>query len=126
MEKKKFRSIEEYHAALPKDIRKIVETLRAAIQAAAPQAEETISYNMPAFKQEGVLVFYAVNKNHIGFYPTPSAIVEFASELVGYETSKGAIQFPMEKKLPLALVKSIVKFRVKENLDKAKAKSKKK
>jgi len=122
METKKFKTVEEYFTAFPKETRNILEGLRKIIKETAPGAEEVISYNMPAFKFHGMLVFYAVCKNHIGFYPTPSAIKVFSDELAAYETSKGAIQFPIEKAIPAALVKKIVKFRVKENMEKASAK----
>jgi len=122
METKKFKTVEEYFTAFPKPTRNILEGLRKIIKETAPGAEEVISYNMPAFKFHGMLVFYAVCKNHIGFYPTPSAIKVFSDELAAYETSKGAIQFPIEKAIPAALVKKIVKFRVKENMEKASAK----
>lgn len=124
MQSKKFSTIDEYHANFSKDVQQVLESLRQTIKKSAPKAEETISYNMPAFKLEGMLVFYAANKNHIGFYPTPSAIIAFKKELEKYETSKGAIQFPIDKKLPLTLIKSIVKFRVAENQEKARLKKK--
>jgi uncharacterized protein YdhG (YjbR/CyaY superfamily) len=112
---KKFQTVEEYISALPQPARDALETLRQAICQAAPQAEETISYNIPAFKWNGILVWYAAFKNHIGLYPKASAIAAFKSELSPYKTSKGAIQFPIEKPVPLNLVKKIVKFRIKEN-----------
>jgi uncharacterized protein YdhG (YjbR/CyaY superfamily) len=99
--------------------------LRKTIKEAAPQAEELISYNIPAFKQNGVLVYYAAYKNHIGFYPTSSPMKVFKKELANYKTSKGAIQFPIEKAIPKTLVSRIVKYRVKENLEKAMIKAKK-
>ncbi len=98
--------------------------MRSTIAKAAPKADEAISYGMPTFKLQGNLVHFAGYKNHIGFYPAPSGIVNFAEDLKKYQTSKGAIQFPIDEKLPLALVTKIVKFRVKENLAKAAAKKK--
>ena len=92
-----------------------VNSLRNEIKSVAPESIEVISYNMPAFKMKEVLVYFAVNKNHIGFYPTPSAIIEFKEELVPYKTSKGAIQFPIDKPLPYDLIRKIVKFRVRTN-----------
>ncbi|HVY75556.1 MAG TPA: DUF1801 domain-containing protein, partial [Puia sp.] len=89
--------------------------LRQTIKQAAPKATETISYRMPAFRQNKVLVYYAVHKEHIGFYPTSDPIVHFRQELEQYNTSKGAIQFPIDKPLPLALIKKIVKFRLEED-----------
>ncbi|HYA63817.1 MAG TPA: DUF1801 domain-containing protein [Candidatus Sulfotelmatobacter sp.] len=112
---KNFHTVDEYFSALPKTVRDTLESLRKAIRQAAPQAEEVIHYNMPAFKWNGMLVWYAAFKEHIGFYPRSSAIVTFKNELAGYETSKGAIRFPIEKGIPAGLVKKIVKFRVKEN-----------
>jgi uncharacterized protein YdhG (YjbR/CyaY superfamily) len=110
-----FRNIDEYHACFPADIQNILGQLRQTIRQAAPKATETISYGIPAFRQnKKVLVYYAVHKEHIGFYPTPNPIVHFKKELVKYNTSKGAIQFPIDKPLPLALIKKMVKFRVEE------------
>jgi uncharacterized protein YdhG (YjbR/CyaY superfamily) len=112
---KHFHSVEEYLSALPQTEREGLESLRKTIRQAAPQAEEVIHYNMPAFEWNGMLVWYAAFKDHIGFYPRASAIAAFKDELAGYKTSKGAIQFPIEKMIPASLVKKIVKFRVKEN-----------
>lgn len=117
--------IDEYHNSFTADIQKILEQLRRAIKQAAPKATETISYGMPAFKLNRVLVFYAVHKEHIGFYPTPNPIVHFKQELQKYTTSKGAIQFPFDKTLPLTLIKKIVKFRVAEDNDNSKSQKKK-
>ncbi|HKQ87490.1 MAG TPA: DUF1801 domain-containing protein [Candidatus Acidoferrales bacterium] len=113
---KKFKSVDEYMAALEKTPRQRLQELRKIIRQAAPRAEEVISYNIPAFKWNGaMLVWYAAFKEHIGFYPKASGIAAFKSELAGYRTSKGAIQFPIRKSVPAALVKKIVKFRIKEN-----------
>lgn len=122
---RKFKTVEEYIAAFPDDIQEILQGLRNTIRQVAPGAEEVISYNMPGFRQDGMLVWYAANKEHIGFYPTGSPIVAFKEELKKYKTSKGAIQFPIGKPIPKTLVKNIVKFRVSENTAKAKAKKKK-
>jgi uncharacterized protein YdhG (YjbR/CyaY superfamily) len=110
-------NVDEYIAGFPGDIQKILEEVRVTIKKAAPQAEEVISYSMPAFRQNGMLVFYAAHKNHIGFYPTSSGTTVFKEELTGYNTSKGAIQFPLGKPIPLDLITKIVKFRVKENTE---------
>lgn len=112
---KKFRTVDEYFASLPEAARNNLADLRTIIRQAAPQAQETISYNMPAFQWNGMLVWYAAFQKHIGLYPKASAIATFKNELKGYKTSKGAIQFPMEEAIPAALVKRIVKFRLKEN-----------
>lgn len=113
---KKFKSVDEYHAQFDAASRKLLDEMRNTIKQAAPKAAEVISYNMPAFSQEnGVLVYYAGYKNHIGFYPTSSPIKVFKSELKKYKTSKGAIQFPTDENIPKGLVKEIVKYRIKEN-----------
>jgi uncharacterized protein YdhG (YjbR/CyaY superfamily) len=116
--KRVFRTIDEYIATFPKNIQSILEELREAIRESAPKAEETISYQMPAFKLNGILVWFAAFKNHIGFYPKTSAIEAFKEELSDYEVSKGTVKFPLNKPIPFDLVKKIVKYRVKENLDK--------
>ncbi len=114
-----FKTIDEYIASFPKNIQDILQQLRCAIREAAPQAEETISYQMPAFKQNGVLVYFAAFKNHIGFFPTGKGIDAFKDQLSAYETSKGTIRFPLDEQLPLDLIKEIVRFRVKQNSDKS-------
>jgi uncharacterized protein YdhG (YjbR/CyaY superfamily) len=113
-----FKTIDEYIESFPKDIQATLSKLRQAVREAAPQAEEAISYQMPAFKQNGILVYFAAFKTHIGFFPTASGVEAFKEKLSDYETSKGTIRFPIDKPLPLQLVKEIVRFRVKENLDK--------
>ena len=122
----KFKTVDEYLSALPANTKEILKELRKTIKQAAPQAEELISYNMPAFKLNGMLVYYAAYKDHIGFYPTPSGIEAFKKELSDYEGAKGSIKFPIDKPLPLGLITKIVKFRLKENLEKAETKVKKK
>ena len=113
---KKFKSVDEYHAQFDAASRKLLDEMRNTIKQAAPKAAEVISYNMPAFCQEnGVLVYYAGYKNHIGFYPTSSPIKVFKSKLKKYKTSKGAIQFPTDEHIPKGLIKEIVKYRIKEN-----------
>lgn len=112
---KKFKSVDEYFSTLPQEARDALEIMRKTIKQAAPKAEEAISYNMPAFKYNGMLVWYAAFKEHIGFYPKASAMAAFKDELAGYRTSKGAIQFPLGKGIPVSLVKKIVKFRLKED-----------
>jgi len=124
MESTKYKTVEEYLAAAPKNLTLVLEELRRAIKEEAPQAEEVISYNMPAFKMKKVLVYYAAQKNHIGFYPTASPIIAFEKELKPYKTSKGAIQFPIGEPIPINLVKRIVQYRVKQVLEKEKAKVK--
>jgi uncharacterized protein YdhG (YjbR/CyaY superfamily) len=115
---KSFDSIDEYIATFPKNVQMVLQQIRQAVKDAAPEAEETISYNMPAFKLNGNLVWFGAFKNHIGFYPRKSAIEEFKEKLKGYEVSKvrGTVKFPLDKPIPLELIRGIVKFRVKENL----------
>jgi uncharacterized protein YdhG (YjbR/CyaY superfamily) len=120
----KFKTVDEYLSAFPAGTKAILKEFRKTIRQAAPQAEELISYNIPAFTLQGRLVYYAAFKNHIGFYPVSSAIKTFQKDLSGYKTSKGTIQFPIDKPIPFGLITRIVKFRVKENLEKAKAKNK--
>lgn len=115
MSKLKFSNIDDYHECFPVTIRKKLDILRLCIKQAAPDATETINYGMPAFRINKVLVCYAVYKEHIGFYPTPNPISYFKKELNKFVTSKGAIQFPIDKSLPVSLIKKIVKFRVKED-----------
>lgn len=112
---KKFNNIDEYIGIFSENIQTILKELRQTIKQVAPDAKEAISYQMPTFKLNGNLVHFAVCKNHIGFYPTPSSIVEFKQKLSKYETSKGAIKFPIDEEIPLELVKEIVRFRVIEN-----------
>ena len=119
------KSIDEYIAAFPKDVQQKLKDLRATIRKAAPKAEEKISYAMPTFALHGNLVHFAAYKNHIGFYPAPRAIEEFKKELSKYEGSKGTVQFPIDKPLPLPLIAKMVKFRVAQNMEKAEAKKKK-
>jgi uncharacterized protein YdhG (YjbR/CyaY superfamily) len=113
--KKVFKTIDEYVATFPPNVQSLLQQLRQEIKEAAPEAEEVISYQMPAFKLDGILVWFAAFKNHIGFYPKTSAIEAFKDELAGYELSKGTIRFPLDRPIPFELVKKIVKFRVKEN-----------
>ena len=117
--KKRFNSIDEYIAAFPEEVQKMLEELRAVIKAAAPDAVEKISYQMPAFALKGNLVYFAAFKNHIGFYPAPRGIEAFKDELSIYAGGKGSIRFPIDKPLPLELIGRIVKFRVAENLKNA-------
>ncbi len=115
----KYKNIDAYIADFPKDVQTILRKIRAIILEAAPKAEEKISYGMPAFKLHGQLVFFAAREKHIGFYPHGnSAIWQFRKELEEYETSKGTIQFPLDKPIPYDLIQKIVERRVKENLTK--------
>jgi uncharacterized protein YdhG (YjbR/CyaY superfamily) len=111
---KKIKTIDEYIALFPKDIQDKLGRLRRIVRESAPDAEETINYQIPTFKLKGNLVHFAAFKNHIGFYPTPSAIEAFKNELSPYETTKGSVKFPLDKPIPFDLVTKIVKFRMKE------------
>ena len=119
------RNIDEYIAGFPADVREDLEAIRSTIRKAAPDVEEAISYQMPAFILEGNLVYFAAFKKHIGFYPRTTAIRKFKKELAVYEGAKGSVRFPLDKPIPIGLITRIVKFRVKENLARAKAKAKK-
>ena len=118
MKRGKFSNVDEYIALYPVTVRKGLEILRKTIKQAAPGAEETISYQMPAYRLNGMLVYFAAMKEHYGFYPTSSPIIVFREKLKTFETSKGAIRFPLDKPIPTKLVAEIVKYRVKENLQK--------
>src|SRR2546425_10036426 len=119
--KKQFKTIDEYIKASPTDVQGILQSLRLTIRKAAPEAVETISYQMPTFKLNGKgLVYFAAFKNHIGFYPIPSGVEAFEKELSPYKQGKGSVQFPIDQPVPYDLVKRIVTFRVNENLGKVK------
>jgi len=114
----KAENIDAYIADFPADVQKLLEQVRATIRKAAPTAEETISYAIPTYKLNGNLVHFAGYANHIGFYPGAGGIEAFADELAAYKTSKGTVQFPLGEKLPVQLITKIVKFRIKQNLEK--------
>ena len=120
MDVQKFKTIEEYISSSPKDVQSTLQQLRNVIHEAAPEAQEVISYSMPAFKQNGILVYFAAFKDHIGFFPTSSGVAAFQKELSPFDTSKGTVRFPLDKPIPYPLVAKIVKFRVQENLSKKK------
>jgi uncharacterized protein YdhG (YjbR/CyaY superfamily) len=114
------KTIDEYIANSPEDTQSILNKIRATIRRAAPNAQETINYGIPTFTLNGNLVHFAGFKSHIGFYPTPSGIGKFKTELSKYKGAKGSVQFPLDKPIPYGLITRIVKFRVKENLERAK------
>jgi len=120
------KTIDDYLSICPEAIRNSLIELRNTIKKVAPDAEEKISYQMPAFFLNGPLVYFSAQINHIGFYPTPSGVEAFKEELSDYVTTKGAVRFPYEKPLPLKLISEIVRFRVIENLEKGEMKRKKK
>jgi len=110
-------STTEYINAAPKEARKKLREMRACIRESAPGAKESLKWGMPAFSYRRILVTFAAFKHHIGFYPTPSAVKAFAKDLSKYVTAKGSIQFPMEKPLPLPLIRQITAFRVRESIE---------
>ncbi len=117
-------TIDEYIAAYPRDVQAILKKVRQTIKKAAPGAEETLKYRMPTFMLNGNLVYFAGFKNHVGFYPIPSGVEAFKKDLAPYKQGRGSVQFPLDKPIPYGLITRIVKFRVKENLAKAKARKK--
>jgi uncharacterized protein YdhG (YjbR/CyaY superfamily) len=116
------KDIDAYISIFPAAVQVKLNAIRTAIQKAAPQAEEAINYMIPTFKWHGNLVHFAAYKTHIGFYPGPAGIVAFKKELAAYETSKGTVQFPLDKPLPLKLISVITKFRAMQNSEKSKFK----
>ncbi len=122
----KFKTVDEYIAAFPAKVKTLLKQMRKTIKAAAPEAEEVISYNMPGYKLHGMLVYFAAHSNHIGFYPGTSVMESFEKMLSSYEKSKGTIRFPISEPLPLEIIKTLVRFRVEENKQKWLAKQKKK
>lgn len=119
------KTVEEYLERIPTEARKALEKVRKAIKAAAPKAEEVISYGIPLYKQNGMLVGLGAAKKHGSLYPGPEAVMQFANELKAYKTAKGTIQFPYDKPMPAALVKKIVKHRIADNEARAIAKKQK-
>lgn len=124
-QKQTSKDIDDYIAGFPEDTQVILGKVRMTIRKAAPDAEETINYQIPTFKLKGNLVHFAGYKKHIGFYPTPSGIEKFKEQLSPYDGAKGSVKFPLDKPIPYDLISEIVMFRVQENLEKAAAKEKK-
>ncbi|MGB8495754.1 MAG: DUF1801 domain-containing protein [Candidatus Acidiferrum sp.] len=119
MTRKKARpkSITDYINATPKEARKKLREMRACIRKAAPGAKESLKWGMPAFSYRRILVTFAAFKHHIGFYPTPLAVRAFANDLRKFATAMGSIQFPLDKPLPLPLIRKITAFRVRESIE---------
>lgn len=115
-EKPAYTTIDEYMALFPHEVRDSLEQVRKTIRKAAPEAKETISWQMPTFWQNGNLVHFAAAKNHLGFYPGESGVRVFAHKLTGYKTSKGAIQFPFSEPIPYDIIGEVTRFRVQENV----------
>ena len=120
MEKAKVvpETVDQYIAAFPADVKKRMQQLRKTIKAAAPKADEMISYQMPGYKYFGMLVYFAGYKNHIGFYPGAGGVLEFYKELSSFKSAKGSVQFPHDRPIPYDIIGKIVRFRVKQNEDK--------
>jgi uncharacterized protein YdhG (YjbR/CyaY superfamily) len=115
---KKPGSIDEYIAQFPEDVQVVLEKVRKVIKETAPGAVEKISYSMPGFYQNGMLVWFSGHKDYIGFYPTGSGIEAFKSEVSRYKWSKGTVQFPLDQPIPYDLIRKIVRYRLQENLKK--------
>lgn len=120
------KTIDEYIAQCPPELQNTLQQLRKVIKRAAPEAEEKISWQMPTFYLHGNLVHFAAHKHHIGFYPAPTGIETFKQRLAQYKSSKGAVQFPIDKPLPFELIEEMVAFRAAENIKEHEAKTKKK
>ena len=118
MQNIKISTVDEYFQLIPEEVRTEMDALRSMLLRLVPEAEEGISYGMPCIKLNGILVYYACHKKHIGFYPFPNVIKVFSKKLEGYETSKGAIQFPHGKTVPVELIQEIIEFRIAENEEK--------
>ena len=118
------QSIDEYIAAFPPEVQRILERIRATIRRAAPGAEEAIKYRIPTFTLDGNLVHFAAYKTHIGLYPAPRGSGQFKKELAGYAGGKGTVRFPLDEPIPYDLIRRIVRFRVEENRKKAAARAK--
>lgn len=125
VDRRTYKTIDEYIKAQPAATQKVLRSVRATIQTAAPRATQTINYGIPTFQLNGNLVHFAAFEKHIGFYPTPGGIQAFRKDLSSYVSAKGSVQFPLDKPMPLALITRIVKFRVKQQMQTV-AKGKKK
>ena len=112
---KKTKTVDTYIAGYPKDVQVLLKQMRVTVRKAAPEAVEVISYGIPTYKQNGNMLHFGAFKDHISFFPTSSGIAAFKKELSQYKGAKGTVKFPLNEKLPLALIGRIVKFRVKEN-----------
>jgi uncharacterized protein YdhG (YjbR/CyaY superfamily) len=118
MKTKRFKSVDEYIDSFPPEKRRVLEKVREVVVKAAPGAEERIGYGMPAYKLRHNLVYFGMHAGHLGLYPTPSATGAFAEELKPYESGKGSVKFPLDNPIPYDLIRRIVEFRVKEDVEK--------
>lgn len=125
METNKPATVDAYITSFPKEVQIILQQMRDTVHAAAPDAEECISYGMPTYNQHGVVVHFAAFAKHIGFYATPTGHEAFKEDLAGYKQGRGSVQFPLNKPMPWDLISRIVEFRVAENVEKAKLRSSK-
>lgn len=116
---KSYATVDEYIALAEPNVKKALKDIRKTIKATAPKADEVISYQIPGYKYHGMLIFFAAWKNHISLYPAPWKAESLKKEMSAYEGSKGTIKFPLDKPMPLALIKKMVKYRLKENEAKA-------
>lgn len=116
--KKQVKTVDEYIRVFPREVAVKLKIIRKLVKKSAPKVEEVISYHMPAYKLNGMLLYFAAYEHHIGFYPYPSTVKAFQKYTTKYKTAKGSIQFPLDKPLPLSLIRKIVKFRIKEKLEK--------
>ena len=121
---KKPETVEEYIAGFPKPAQEKLEKMKSIIKKVAPNAEEAISYGMPGYKLNGILVYFAGYEKHIGFYPMPSTLLAFKDKIAGYKNAKGSVQFPLDKPLPVTLITQMVKFRVANLMETAALKKK--
>lgn len=122
----KAKNVDEYIAGFPNEVQKVLKEIRKTVKAAAPEAEESISYAMPGYSFHGPVAYFAAFKNHIGFYATPNAHEEFKKELAKYKQGRGSVQFPLGQPMPLELIARIVKYRMQHNAAAAQAKKKNK
>lgn len=118
MKRSDFKTVDEYISTFPKEVQEILQKIRKTIHESAPEAKEKISYQIPTFVLSGNLVHFAAYQTHIGFYPGAAGVAAFSNELSAYKTSKGTIQFPLDKPIPYEVIKKITIFRVKENTKK--------
>ncbi len=119
------KTIDDYIAGFPPEVQEILRKVRQTVRDAAPDAQEAIRYRIPTFVLNGNLVHFAAFKKHIGFYPTPSGTERFKEALAGYAGAKGSVRFPLDEPIPYELIGEIVRFRVKESLERARAREKK-
>lgn len=114
--------IDDFIAKYPPDVQQILQKIRGIVREVAPEAQEKLNYGIPTFTLNGNLVHYSAFKNHVGFYPTPSGMEKFKTQLSKYEGAKGSVKFPLDQPIPYELIRKITEFRVKEQQAKARKK----